>query len=177
MISPIRARRLRATILVGAVATVVAAAAAVLPSLAEAAESTLGAAAAQSGRYFGAAAAANKLSQSPYTTILNREFNSLTPENEMKIDATEPQQNNFTFGAADQIVNHGLSRGWRVRGHTLAWHSQQPTWMQNLSGQALRNAMVNHITRVASNYRGRIYAWDVVNEAFADGGSGARRDS
>src|SRR5688572_6255279 len=142
------------------------------------AATTLGASAAErGGRYFGAAVAASKLSQSAYTTILNREFNSLTPENEMKIDATEPQQNNFTFGAADQIVNHGLSRGWRVRGHTLAWHSQQPTWMQNLSGQALRNAMVNHITRVASNYRGRIYAWDVVNEAFADGGSGARRDS
>jgi endo-1,4-beta-xylanase len=95
----------------------------------------------------------------------------------MKIDATEPQQNTFTFGAADQIVNFGLSRGWRVRGHTLAWHSQQPTWMQNLSGTALRNAMINHISRVASNYRGRIYAWDVVNEAFADGGSGTRRDS
>jgi endo-1,4-beta-xylanase len=177
MISPIRGRRLRATVLAGGVAIVLAVAAAVVPSLAEAAETTLGAAAAQSGRYVGAAVAANKLSQSAYTTILNREFNSVTPENEMKIDATEPQQNNFTFGAADQIVNFGLSRGWRVRGHTLAWHSQQPGWMQGMSGTALRNAMINHVSRVAGNYRGRIYAWDVVNEAFADGGSGARRDS
>lgn len=177
MISPIRARRLRARIFAGAFVIALTTAAAVLPSLAEAAETTLGAAAAQSGRYFGAAVAANKLSQSAYTTILNREFNSVTPENEMKIDATEPQQNSFSFGAADQIVNFGLSRGWRVRGHTLAWHSQQPTWMQNMSGTALRNAMINHVTRVASNYRGRIYSWDVVNEAFADGGSGARRDS
>ena len=170
--------RFKALVVSGVTTLVVVVAVVVVPNLAaEAAETTLGAAAAQSGRYFGAAVAANKLSQSAYTTILNREFNSLTPENEMKIDATEPQQNNFTFGAADQIVNHGVSRGWRVRGHTLAWHSQQPSWMQNLSGQALRNAMINHITRVAGNYRGRIYAWDVVNEAFADGSSGARRDS
>ncbi|MTK05383.1 endo-1,4-beta-xylanase, partial [Micromonospora sp. CP22] len=89
-----------------------------LPTLAQAAESTLAAAANQSGRYFGAAVAANKLNDGTYTTILNREFNSVTPENEMKIDATEPQQGNFTFGNADRIVNHALSRGWKVRGHT-----------------------------------------------------------
>ncbi|MCZ7421999.1 non-reducing end alpha-L-arabinofuranosidase family hydrolase [Verrucosispora sp. WMMA2121] len=148
-----------------------------LPSLAHAAETTLAAAAGQSGRYFGAAVAANKLNDGAYTTILNREFNSVTPENEMKIDATEPQQNNFTFGNADRIVNHALSRGWKVRGHTLAWHSQQPGWMQNMSGTALRNAMLNHVTRVASYYRGKIDSWDVVNEAFEDGNSGARRDS
>jgi endo-1,4-beta-xylanase len=171
-------RRFKTLMVSGVAALAVVAAVVVVPNLAaEAAETTLGAAAAQSGRYFGAAVAANRLGQSAYTTILNREFNSVTPENEMKIDATEPQQNNFTFGAADQIVNHGLSRGWRVRGHTLAWHSQQPPWMQGMSGQTLRNAMVNHITRVATYYRGKVYAWDVVNEAFADGSSGARRDS
>ena len=95
----------------------------------------------------------------------------------MKIDATEPQQNQFNYGAADQIVNYARSRGMRVRGHTLAWHSQQPGWMQNMSGTALRNAMINHVTQVATHYRGQVFAWDVVNEAFADGGSGARRDS
>ncbi|MDC7123237.1 endo-1,4-beta-xylanase, partial [Cellulomonas fimi] len=48
---------------------------------------------------------------------------------------------------------------------------------QNLSGTDLRNAMLNHVTQVASYYKGKIYAWDVVNEAYADGSSGARRDS
>ncbi|MEQ4301691.1 endo-1,4-beta-xylanase [Plantactinospora sp. B6F1] len=142
------------------------------------AATTLGASAAErGGRYFGAAVAANKLSDSTYTTVLNREFNSVTAENEMKIDATEPQQNNFTFGNADRIVNHALSRGWKVRGHTLAWHSQQPEWMRNMSGSSLRQAMLNHVTRVASYYAGKIDSWDVVNEAFDDGNSGARRDS
>jgi endo-1,4-beta-xylanase len=147
-----------------------------LPS-ASAAESTLGAAAAQSGRYFGTAIAASRLSQSAYTTIAGREFNMITPENEMKPDATEPNQNQFSFGSGDQIANWAAQRGMKVRGHTLAWHSQQPGWMQNLSGTTLRNAMKNHITKVMQHYQGKIYAWDVVNEAYADGNSGGRRDS
>ncbi|SCL13652.1 endo-1,4-beta-xylanase (glycosyl hydrolase family 10) [Micromonospora nigra] len=138
---------------------------------------TLGASAAEKGRYFGAAVAANKLSDSTYVGILNREFNSVTPENEMKIDATEPQQGQFSFANADRIVNHARANGMKVRGHTLAWHSQQPGWMQNMSGTALRQAMLNHVTQVATYYRGKIDSWDVVNEAFADGSTGARRDS
>ncbi|MET0414995.1 MAG: endo-1,4-beta-xylanase, partial [Actinoplanes sp.] len=67
--------------------------------------------------------------------------------------------------------------GKQVRGHALLWHAQMPGWAQNLSGSALRNAAINHVTQVASHYKGKIYAWDVVNEAFADGGSGGRRDS
>jgi endo-1,4-beta-xylanase len=108
---------------------------------------------------------------------LNAEFNQVTPENEMKIDATEPNQNQFSYGAADQIVSYARARNMRVKGHTLAWHSQQPGWMQNMSGTALRNAMLNHVTQVATHFRGQVFAWDVVNEAFADGTSGARRDS
>ena len=101
----------------------------------------------------------------------------VTAENEMKMNATEPQQNQFSYGAADQIVNHARSRGMSVRGHTLAWHSQQPGWMESMSGTALRQAMLNHVTQVATHFRGQVVAWDVVNEAFADGSSGGRRDS
>nr|WP_307249290.1 endo-1,4-beta-xylanase [Catenuloplanes indicus] len=141
------------------------------------AATTLGASAAEKGRYFGTAVAANRLGDSAYTSILNREFNQITPENEMKTDATEPNQNQFSYGNADRIVAHARANGMQVRGHTLAWHAQQPGWMQNLSGTALRNAMLNHVTQVATHFRGQIAWWDVVNEAFADGSSGARRDS
>ncbi|MFK3979031.1 endo-1,4-beta-xylanase [Micromonospora sp. NPDC050397] len=169
--------RARAALVVSAVGLLTATAAMVLPSTASAA-TTLGASAAErGGRYFGTAVAANKLSDSVYTTILNREFNSVTPENEMKWDATEPSQNQFNYANADRIVSHARQRGMQVRGHALAWHSQQPGWAQNMSGTALRNAMLNHVTQVATHYRGQIHSWDVVNEAFADGSSGARRDS
>jgi GH35 family endo-1,4-beta-xylanase len=100
----------------------------------------------------------------------------VTAENEMKIDATEPNQNQFNFTNGDRVFNWAVQNGKQVRGHTLAWHSQQPPWMQGLSGAALRSAMINHINGVLAHYRGRMAYWDVVNEAFADG-SGARRDS
>ncbi|MCX4985476.1 endo-1,4-beta-xylanase [Streptomyces sp. NBC_00572] len=149
----------------------------VAPLTSQAAESTLGSAAKQSGRYFGTAIASGRLNDSAYTTIAGREFNSVTAENEMKIDATEPQQGQFNFTAADRVYNWAVQNGKQVRGHTLAWHSQQPGWMQSLSGSALRQAMTNHIDGVMAHYKGKIGQWDVVNEAFVDGSSGARRDS
>ncbi|MBX9361552.1 endo-1,4-beta-xylanase [Streptomyces sp. WAC04114] len=174
---PVVRRRIRGLLLALLAGVLGAAGALVSPPAAHAAENTLGAAAAQSGRYFGTAIASGRLGDSAYTTIANREFNSVTAENEMKIDATEPQRGQFNFAAADRVFNWAVQNGKQVRGHTLAWHSQQPGWMQGLSGSTLRQAMIDHINGVMAHYKGRIAQWDVVNEAFADGSSGARRDS
>ncbi|GAA2564608.1 MULTISPECIES: endo-1,4-beta-xylanase [Streptomyces] len=169
-----KSRALLLALVVGVLGVVTAL---VAPPRAHAAENTLGAAAAQSGRYFGTAIASGRLSDSTYTSIAAREFNMVTAENEMKIDATEPQRGQFNFSAADRVYNWAVQNGKQVRGHTLAWHSQQPGWMQSLSGSALRQAMIDHINGVMAHYKGKIVQWDVVNEAFADGSSGARRDS
>ncbi|MGA4683954.1 endo-1,4-beta-xylanase [Micromonospora sp. AB353] len=156
-------------------ALALAGAALVVPSLAQAAASTLGAAAAQSGRYFGTAIAANRLGDSTYSTIAAREFNMITAENEMKPEALQPNRGQFNFSSGDQIYNWATQRGLKVRGHTLAWHAQQPGWMQSLSGSNLRQAMIDHINGVMAHYRGKLAAWDVVNEAFNEDGS--RRQS
>ncbi len=168
-------RRVRAFVVSAAVGALVATSAVIFTNTANAAATTLGAAAAQSGRYFGTAVAGGKLGDGAYTTILNREFNQVTAENEMKMDRTEPNQNQFNFSAGDQIANYARQRGMLVKGHTLAWHAQQPGWMQNMSGSALRSALLNHVTQVAAHYRGVVFSWDVVNEAFEENGS--RRNS
>ncbi|MEH0638273.1 endo-1,4-beta-xylanase [Streptomyces bottropensis] len=140
--------------------------------------STLGAQAAQSGRYFGTAVAAGRLGDGQYTGILDREFNSVTAENEMKWDSTERNRGQFTFGSGDQIMNRAASRGQRVRGHTLVWHQQLPGWVNSIrDANTLRGVMNNHISTVMNHYKGRIHSWDVVNEAFADGNSGQMRSS
>ena len=146
-------------------------------SSAESAATTLGAAAAQSGRYFGTAVSAGKLGDSTYVNILNREFTMVTPENEMKWDATEPSRGQFNYSGGDRILNQAVSTGKRVRGHALLWYQQEPGWAQGMEGSDLRQAMMNHVTQVATHYKGKLYAWDVVNEAFADDGSGGRRNS
>jgi endo-1,4-beta-xylanase len=162
-------------VLAAATGLLAAAGTAVLMPTANAAASTLGVAAAQSGRYFGTAIAAGRLGDSTYTTVAGREFTMITAENEMKPDATEPQRGQFNFSSGDQIYNWATQRGMKVRGHTLAWHAQQPSWWQGLSGSSLRQAMIDHINGVMAHYKGKLAAWDVVNEAFNEDGS--RRSS
>ncbi|WP_284075277.1 endo-1,4-beta-xylanase [Glycomyces harbinensis] len=173
--SPRRRHRVWSSIAAVATASLAAAAGALVFAGGAQAASTLGASAAESGRYFGAAVAGNRLSETDYANTLATEFNSVVAENAMKWDATEPNPGQFNFSGGDQIVNWAQARGLKVRGHTLVWHAQQPGWAQGLTGQNLRNAMLNHITGVANHYEGDVFAWDVVNEAFEWDGS--RRQS
>ncbi|WP_213009487.1 endo-1,4-beta-xylanase, partial [Paractinoplanes toevensis] len=172
-----RPLRRRATLVAAGIAGLVAAGLGIVFTQSAEAATTLGASAAQTGRYFGVAIAASKLGNSTYASLVKTEFNAVTPENEMKWDATEPAPGSFTFTNGDKILAQGQSNGSKIRGHALLWYQQQPAWAQSMSGTALRTAMMNHVTKVAAHYQGKIYAWDVVNEAFADGNSGARRDS
>lgn len=108
-----------------------------------------------------------------YESVAASEFNFLTPENDMKWDAIEPQQNVFTYSAADEHVAFAQAHGMQVHGHTLVWHSQVPDWLSNGTWTAttLTNVMYNHIDNVMGHYAGQIVAWDVVNEAFEDTGT------
>ena len=121
-------------------------------------------------RFIGTAVNDNLLSDPTYTDILDTEFNSVTAENVMKWDATEPSQGQFDFTAGDRLVEHAQANGQKVYGHTLVWHSQAPGWAQGLQGEQLRSAMINHVTEVVSHYRGQVERWDVVNEVLSDGG-------
>jgi mannan endo-1,4-beta-mannosidase len=132
----------------------------------------LRAAAAAKSLVVGTAVAAGPLAAEPeYAATLAREFSGVTPENEMKWDATEPARGTFSFAAADRIVAFAREHDQQVRGHALVWHSQLPAWVSALDATGLRAAMTDHIAAVAGHFAGDVTAWDVVNEPFEENGT------
>jgi endo-1,4-beta-xylanase len=105
-----------------------------------------------------------------YRQTIARQFSSVTPENEMKWDAIEPSRGEFSFDAADAIVEQARDAKQKVRGHTLVWHAQLPGWVRSLGEDELRQAMREHIRRVMGHYDDDVGVWDVVNEPIADSG-------
>jgi endo-1,4-beta-xylanase len=139
---------------------------------AEAASIGLAQAAEQSGRYFGSATDNPELSDTAYVNILTGgEFNSITPGNAMKWQYTEPTQGTFNFAPADTIVSLAQAHDIPLRGHTLVWHSQLAGWVSSLPADQLRAAMENHITQEVTHFKGKLTAWDVVNEPFNEDGT------
>jgi endo-1,4-beta-xylanase len=112
--------------------------------------------------------------EADYRRVLNREFNSITAENAMKWESVEPERGVFDWSGADAIVANARRNHQAIRGHTLAWHNQLPVWLTeneaNLTAAELRGILRRHVMTEAGRYRGQIRAWDVLNEAVADGG-------
>ncbi len=124
-----------------------------------------------SGKLVGAAVQSGFLSDGRYAAVLGRHFNYLTAEYEMKWDPIERVRGTNDFAGGDAIAGYGLANGMQIKGHTLVWHGSVPPWLGGLSATEFRAAFENHIRSVAEHYRGRVAAWDVVNEAIADDGS------
>jgi len=109
--------------------------------------------------------------------LVKRQFNTISPENVLKWEWVHPELGHFDFTLADRYVGFGETNGMVIIGHTLVWHSQTPDWVfqdgqgKTLTRDALLARMREHILAVVGRYKGRIKAWDVVNEAIDEDGS------
>lgn len=106
--------------------------------------------------------------------LIRQEFNSLTPENAMKMGPIHPKEHEYFWTHADSIVAFAQRNNMKLRGHTLCWHNQTPARIfvdakgDTVSKEVLLQRLKDHITTVVSRYKGKIYAWDVVNEVISD---------
>ncbi len=103
-------------------------------------------------------------------TIVAREFSMLWTGTYMKMDYLRPSRSSWNYTQADSVVAFGQRNGMVVRGHTLVWHSQVPAWVTsgNFPPDTLAAILQDHITRVMTHFKGKLTAWDVVNEAMGD---------
>ena len=109
--------------------------------------------------------------------LIVEQFGSLTPENAMKMGPVHPQEKIYNWAGGDSIAAFAKRNKLKLRGHTLCWHNQTPSWFFNDSSsvpakqvtkEVLLQRLKEHISSVVSRYKGIIYAWDVVNEVISD---------
>jgi endo-1,4-beta-xylanase len=151
------------------------------------ASTTLRQAGAERALLMGTAATADEFPSQPnpldipaYATILGEQYDMLSPENAMKWPAIHPAQNTYNFEPADQLVAFAQAHGMQIRGYNLCWYTSNPDWLTNLAktspAATMAQALKDHITTVVTRYRGRVFAWDVVNEAVSDWATGVGTD-
>ncbi|WP_424532724.1 endo-1,4-beta-xylanase [Sphaerisporangium viridialbum] len=109
-----------------------------------------------------------------YRALAASQFSTVTAENVMKWEALEPTRGVYKWGPADELIDFARRNKQQVRGHVLVWQNQLPTWLTQgvndgtISDAQLRDILRDHITTVVKHFKGKIWQWDVVNEAASD---------
>jgi endo-1,4-beta-xylanase len=117
------------------------------------------------------------------SALILKHFASLTAENVMKPALIHPEENRYYWSNADLISDYAMANGMKMRGHTLLWHKQTATWMfkdssgNTVSKEVLLARLKDHIYQVVTRYKGKVYAWDVVNEVIDDDDSKFYRET
>lgn len=121
--------------------------------------------------FVGAAVNTNLLDKDQdYTNLLKTEFNMVVSENAMKWHTLRPQKDVYDFAQADKLGLFAEDNKMAIRGHTLVWGAKMPEWFDLLDASEMSRSIDEHINKVAGRYKGKIYAWDVINEALEDSG-------
>jgi endo-1,4-beta-xylanase len=134
---------------------------------------TLRSLAEERGIAIGAATDPAYLRRPDHAELLARQFNMLAVENAMKWEVLHPEPDRYDFTAGDALVAFARANNMLVYGHVLVWDLQQPAWLTEgeHTRQEWTQILCKHIKTVVDHYRGQIYAWDVVNEAFENDGT------
>lgn len=103
----------------------------------------------------------------PSAVLAQAQFNSITPEFELKADIIAPEEGVFNFDGADRIVDWSLENDMEVRGHALLWHETTPAYFLQGTREDIRARLETYITTVVDHFKDRVSIWDVVNEVIS----------
>lgn len=133
--------------------------------------------------YFPIGAAVSDFHLNFLDQVLAKDFNHLTCENDMKMADLHPEEDRYSFVAADRIADFARMHGMKLTGHTLLWHRQSPDWIfagvtagDATSLETLKSRLKAHIETVIDRYADVVDNWDVVNEALSDTADKQYRD-
>jgi endo-1,4-beta-xylanase len=121
----------------------------------------------------GTAVRPSQLSEVAYGSTLAHEFNMVEPEDATKWRTLRPDADTYDFGQGDEVVRFAQAHQMKVRGHCLVWGRDNPEWLAqgHFTARRLSQLLHDHITRVMKHYKGKVFAWDVVNEALDEKGN------
>jgi endo-1,4-beta-xylanase len=135
---------------------------------------TLGDLAARHDLAIGTAVDPAALTDPRYRSIASTEFTSVTAENAMKWEVTEPVRGTYDWSAAERFMAFAERNDQKVRGHVLVWNNQLPAWLTEgvasgaIDRAELRGILKKHVQDTVRHFKGRVWQWDVVNEAVTD---------
>lgn len=103
-----------------------------------------------------------------FVSRLLRECNAVTAEAEFKWTSLSHSPDVYDFKQADAFLAWAESQKLVFRGHNLVWPgSGTPDWVRGrISSSNASSMLEHHIRTVAGRYAGRVYSWDVLNEAL-----------
>ncbi len=123
----------------------------------------------------GVALGENTFKDAKQDSLISLQFSSVTAENCMKPHQIGVAEGEYNFEPADCMLDYVEENGMVMRGHTLLWHSAAPDWFfapdkdgNEASKELILSRLERYITDVVTHFKGRVYCYDVVNEAISD---------
>ena len=116
------------------------------------------------------------------SAMFKHHYNVITADNDLKPLSIARNKGSYNFSNADALINWAEENDVKFVGHTLVWHEQSADWLtiaedgEPVTREEAKTNLEEYISTVAGRYAGRVYAWDVVNEAFTSSVGGVPVD-
>lgn len=113
------------------------------------------------------------LEDAQFAAVLSEQFNSLSPENELKWSFINPTKGFCNWTIIDRLVDFADEHDMVVKGHGLISSCCDPDFVLDITDfDMFRQTMVEHFEAIMHRYHGKVDRWDVVSEALLDMGGG-----